>query len=72
VAAVAFALVGSISAAPTKLTATVGPGYTISLKKGSARVASLKRGKYTITIKDSSREPQPRLRPQHPPRTARS
>jgi plastocyanin len=56
VAATAFALVGTSAAAPAKLTATVGPGYTISLKKGSVRVATLKRGKYTIRINDRSSE----------------
>ena len=56
VAAVASALVASSSAAPVRLTATVGPGYTITLKKGSAVVKTLKRGKYTITVRDRSSE----------------
>src|ERR1700716_3623422 len=38
----------------TKLTGTVGPGYTISLKKGSAKVKTLPAGTYTITVKDKS------------------
>ena len=41
VVATALALVASIGAAPTapaKLMGTVGPGHTISLKKGSSRV----------------------------------
>ena len=56
VAAVASALVASSSAAPVRLTATVGPGYTITLKKGSAVVRTLKRSKYTITVRDRSSE----------------
>ena len=36
VAALASALAASSSAAPARLSATVGPGYTISLKKGSS------------------------------------
>jgi plastocyanin len=55
-AATALALAASTSAAPVKLIATVGPGHTITLKKGSARVARLKRGTYKITINDRSSE----------------
>ena len=40
--------------APTKLTGTVGPGFTITLKKGSATLKSTKPGKYTITVSDKS------------------
>jgi plastocyanin len=39
---------------PTKLTGTVGPGFTISLKKGGVKVKTLKAGKYTITVTDKS------------------
>src|SRR5512133_1317831 len=39
---------------PTKLKGTVGPGFTISLKKGTAKVKTLKPGKYTITVADKS------------------
>jgi plastocyanin len=59
VATAALALVASIGAAPTapaKLSGTVGPGSTIVLKKGSARVSTLKRGKYTFVISDRSSE----------------
>ena len=35
---------------------TVGPSATISLKKGSSRVTTLKRGRYTIVIRDRSGE----------------
>ena len=40
---------------PTKLTGTVGPGFTITLKKGSAAVKTLKAGRYTITVTDKSK-----------------
>jgi len=36
----------------TKLVATVGPGYTISLKRGTRKVTTLKPGLYTITVRD--------------------
>lgn len=39
----------------TKLTGTVGPGYTITLKKGSATVKTLTPGKYSITVNDKSK-----------------
>jgi plastocyanin len=39
---------------PTKLKGTVGPGFTISLKKGTTKVKTLKPGKYTITVADKS------------------
>ena len=38
----------------TKLTGTVGPGFNISLKKGSKMVKTLKAGKYTLVIRDKS------------------
>jgi plastocyanin len=59
VAATALALVASIGAAPnaaTKLNGAVGPGETITLKKGSARVATLKPGRYTFVVSDRSPE----------------
>jgi plastocyanin len=37
-----------------KLTATVGPGYTISLTSGGRKVARLKAGRYRITVRDRS------------------
>jgi plastocyanin len=40
--------------APTKLKGTVGPGFTIVLKKGTATVRTAKPGKYTITVQDKS------------------
>ncbi len=65
VAVTALALVASIGAAPNatvKLTGAVGPGETITLKKGAARVATLKRGRYTINVNDRSAEHNFRLR----------
>ena len=38
----------------TKLKGSVGPGFTISLKKGTAKVKTLTAGKYTITVADKS------------------
>ena len=39
----------------TRLVATVGPGFTISLKRGGLKVTTLKRGLYTIVVRDRSR-----------------
>jgi plastocyanin len=44
----------SQNSATPKLTGTVGPGYTIKLKKGSTKVSSLKAGKYAFAIADKS------------------
>ena len=54
VAALALAASAVATTTATKLTGSVGPGFTISLKKGSAKVKSLKAGKYTITVSDKS------------------
>ena len=40
--------------APPKLAGVVGPGFTITLKKGKAKVAKLKAGRYTFAITDKS------------------
>ena len=40
--------------AGTRLVATVGPGATISLKRGSRKVTRVKPGLYTITVRDRS------------------
>jgi uncharacterized protein (DUF2141 family) len=59
VAATALALVASIGAAPTATTTlkgTVGPSATITLKKGSTRVSTLTRGRYTFVVSDRSAE----------------
>ncbi len=58
-ALVALALIFSVTAdaAPQKLVATVGPGYTISLKTVTGeRVNALTRGAYAITVKDRSED----------------
>ena len=39
---------------PPKLTGKVGPGNTISLRKGSAIVKALKAGSYKVTVRDAS------------------
>lgn len=57
VALVALAVTASVSArsaAPIKLVGTVGPGYTITLKKGGVKVTKLKPGSYSIQINDKS------------------
>jgi hypothetical protein len=50
----ATAFLVSAQASTPKLTGTVGPGFTISLKKGAAKVKTLKAGKYTFVISDKS------------------
>ena len=49
-----LALAGPAAAGPaaTALTGTVGPGFTITLTKGGAKVTSLKPGSYRITVTD--------------------
>jgi hypothetical protein len=42
------------TSAPTRLTGTVGPDFTITLKKGGVRVRTLKAGRYTIRVTDRS------------------
>ena len=49
-AATAFS---SSTSTPT-LKGVVGPGYTISLKKGGKKVKTLKAGKYRIVVSDKS------------------
>ena len=50
----ALVIAATASAAVPTLKGTVGPGFTISLKKGTAKVTKLKAGKYKIVIKDLS------------------
>jgi spore coat protein U-like protein len=50
----ALVLGASASAASKTLTGTVGPGFTITLKSGSASVKKLAPGSYTIVIHDKS------------------
>jgi hypothetical protein len=40
--------------APPRLTGTVGPGFTISLKRGTTLVKTLKAGRYTFAVSDKS------------------
>ena len=53
---VALAIGGSVAVAQgaTSLNGTVGPGFTITLKKGSSKVSSLRAGSYSIRISDKS------------------
>lgn len=54
---VVAALVLAAGASPVtlpRLTGTVGPGATISLKQGVKKVTSLKAGRYTFVIRDKS------------------
>jgi plastocyanin len=53
-AAVAVLAPPTASAAPTKLVANVGPGFTITLTKGGKKVTTLKPGAYSITVNDKS------------------
>jgi hypothetical protein len=57
VMAVALALAGAAfsrgTSTPT-LKGVVGPGFTISLKKGGKKVKTLKAGKYKLVISDKS------------------
>ena len=52
VAAAALTLPAVAQPAAPKLLAVVGPNDTISLKKGSAAVRTLKAGTYTIVVRD--------------------
>ena len=54
VSLVAASAVSANSAALPKLTGTVGPGFTITLKKGTKKVTTLKAGKYRIVVADKS------------------
>jgi plastocyanin len=49
----ALAVPGALAATPT-LNGTVGPGFTISLKKSGVKVTKLKAGKYVFKIADKS------------------
>jgi plastocyanin len=50
----ALAVTASAGAALPKLTGTVGPGFTISLKRFNKPLVSLKAGTYSITVSDKS------------------
>ena len=53
-ALVAALAVPSAWASTPTLTGTVGPGFTITLKQGTAKVSKLKAGKYVFKIADKS------------------
>jgi hypothetical protein len=50
----ALVIVASASAAVPTLKGTDGPGFTISLKKGTTKVTKLKAGRYKIVVNDLS------------------
>jgi hypothetical protein len=54
VVAAALAVAVPSNAAPVKLAGTVGPGFTITLKKLGKKVILLKAGTYSITVADKS------------------
>jgi plastocyanin len=54
VTALGLVAVVPAQAATPKLVATVGPGFTIMLKKNGVKVKRLKAGKYTIFVRDLS------------------
>jgi copper binding plastocyanin/azurin family protein len=45
---------GASSMALPKLTGTVGPGFTITLKRGLMPVRTLKAGRYTLVVSDKA------------------
>lgn len=55
VAAAALLVAAPASAALPKLVGTVGPGFTITLKRNGVKVKTLKAGKYTLTVSDKSK-----------------
>ena len=61
-AALVVAAPTSAGMSATKLTGTVGPGFTISLKKAGVKVKTLKHGTYTITVNDKSKAHNFRLK----------
>ena len=61
--ALGLAVPATSQAAPPKLTASVGPGFTISLKTAAGKkVTTLKAGTYAITVNDRSQIHDFRLR----------
>jgi hypothetical protein len=55
VAALAYAATAFSSSTSTPtLKGVVGPGYTISLKKGGKKIKTLKTGKYKIVVSDKA------------------
>lgn len=54
-AALAIGAAPAVAQAATTLNGTVGPGFTITLKKGTKKVTRLRAGSYTIRISDKSK-----------------
>lgn len=56
-AAAALVVPTTATTAPeaTMLNGTVGPGFTITLKKGATKVRTLPAGRYTIRVSDKSK-----------------
>ena len=54
IAVISIALVATASAATKQVTATVGPGFTISVKQNGKKVTKLKPGTYRFTVSDKS------------------
>jgi protocatechuate 3,4-dioxygenase beta subunit len=54
-ALVAIAAPTSAGMGTAKLRGTTGPGFTITLKKGTAAVRSVAPGRYSITVNDRSK-----------------
>jgi plastocyanin len=54
VVALAIGTSAVVAQGATRLNGTVGPGFTITLKKGNTKVSSLRAGSYTIRISDRS------------------
>ena len=48
------AVAGPSTAATPKLNGTVGPGFTITVKRNGVKLRSLKAGKYTLVVNDRS------------------
>jgi len=53
-AAAALGVTGVAFPATPKLTGTVGPGFTITLKQGQRPVKTLKAGRYTFAVSDKA------------------
>jgi plastocyanin len=51
--AAALLVPAAVAATPT-LNGTVGPGFTITLTKGGAKVTKLKEGSYVVKVSDKS------------------
>jgi plastocyanin len=52
VVALAIGTAAAVAQGATRLNGTVGPGFTITLKKGNTKVSRLSAGSYTLRISD--------------------